>query len=110
MLKATAVVYPEIQNNHQEVMNRGMATRIRLTRMGAKKKPFYRIVVAENEAPRDGRFIEIVGNYDPLKDPAGINIKEDRVIDWLAKGAKPTQTVSSLLKKKGVAVTKREKA
>ncbi|MBW2674254.1 MAG: 30S ribosomal protein S16, partial [Deltaproteobacteria bacterium] len=75
-----------------------MAVKIRLTRMGAKKKPFYRIVVAESEAPRDGRFIEIVGNYNPLKDPAEINIKEGRVADWLSKGAKPTQTVLSLLK------------
>ncbi|MBN2250685.1 MAG: 30S ribosomal protein S16 [Candidatus Altiarchaeota archaeon] len=79
-----------------------MAVKIRLTRMGAKKKPFYRIVVAETDAPRDGRFIEIVGNYNPLKDPAEINIKEDRVADWLSKGAKPTQTVLSLLKKKGL--------
>ncbi len=85
-----------------------MAVKIRLTRMGAKKKPFYRIVVAENEAPRDGRFIEIVGNYDPLKDPAEINIKEDRVADWLSKGAKPTQTVLSLLKKKGLVQTTEE--
>ncbi|MEA1970771.1 MAG: 30S ribosomal protein S16 [Thermodesulfobacteriota bacterium] len=87
-----------------------MAVKIRLTRRGAKKKPFYRIVVAENEAPRDGRFIEIVGNYDPLKDPVEINIKEDRVIDWLSKGAKPTQTVLSLLKKKGLIAPKVEKA
>ena len=86
-----------------------MAVKIRLTRMGAKKKPFYRIVVAESEAPRDGRFIEIVGNYDPLKDPVEINIKQDRVADWLSKGAKPTQTVLSLLKKKGI-VAKTEEA
>jgi len=78
--------------------------------MGAKKKPFYRIVVAENEAPRDGRFIEIVGNYDPMKDPAEINLKEDRVTEWLSKGAKPTQTVLSLLKKKGLIAPKVEKA
>jgi small subunit ribosomal protein S16 len=79
-----------------------MAVKIRLTRMGTKKKPFYRIVVADSEAPRDGRFIEIVGNYDPLKDPAEINLKEERIEDWLSKGAKPTVTVSSLLKKKGL--------
>jgi small subunit ribosomal protein S16 len=79
-----------------------MAVKIRLTRMGAKKRPFYRIVVADSEAPRDGRFIEIVGNYDPLKDPAEINLKEDRIKDWLSKGAKPTVTVTNLLKKKGV--------
>ena len=70
--------------------------------MGTKKKPFYRIVVADSEAPRDGRFIEIVGNYDPLKDPAEINLKEERIEDWLSKGAKPSVTVLSLLKKKGL--------
>jgi len=85
-----------------------MAVKIRLTRMGAKKKPFYRIVVADSEAPRDGRFIEIVGNYDPLKDPVEINLKEGRVEEWLSKGAKPTQTVLSLLKKKGVVPKKQE--
>lgn len=70
--------------------------------MGAKKKPFYRIVVADVESPRDGRFIEIVGNYDPKKDPAEINLKEDRIVDWLSKGAKPTLTVSQLIKKRGI--------
>lgn len=79
-----------------------MAVKIRLARMGAKKKPFYRIVVADVESPRDGRFIEIVGNYDPKKDPAEINLKEDRIVDWLSKGAKPTLTVSQLIKKKGI--------
>lgn len=79
-----------------------MAVKIRLARMGAKKKPFYRIVVADVESPRDGRFIEIVGNYDPKKDPAEVNFKEDRIIDWLSKGAKPTLTVSQLLKKRGL--------
>ena len=71
-----------------------MAVKIRLTRMGTKKKPFYRIVVADVESPRDGRFIEIVGNYDPKKDPAEVNLKEDRIIDWLSKGAKPTLKVN----------------
>jgi small subunit ribosomal protein S16 len=79
-----------------------MAVKIRLARMGGKGKPFYRIVVADSESPRDGRFLEIVGNYDPLKDPAGIAVKEDRLKDWLAKGAKPTRTVSQLLEKKGI--------
>ncbi len=79
-----------------------MAVKIRLARMGAKKKPFYRIVVADVESPRDGRFIEIVGNYDPKKDPAEVNFKEDRIVDWLSKGAKPTLTVSQLLKKRGL--------
>ena len=70
--------------------------------MGAKKKPCYRIVVADSEAPRDGRFIEILGNYDPLQDPAVINIKEERATEWLSKGAKPTETVLQLLEKKGI--------
>jgi len=79
-----------------------MAVKIRLTRMGAKGKPFYRIVAAESEYPRDGRFLEILGNYDPKKNPAEVLVKEDRVRDWLAKGAKPTPTVSNLLKTKGI--------
>ncbi|OPL15391.1 MAG: 30S ribosomal protein S16 [delta proteobacterium MLS_D] len=83
-----------------------MATKIRLTRMGAKKKPFYRIVVADSQSPRDGRFIEIIGNYDPLQDPAVINIKEDRVVEWLSRGAKPSRTVSNLLQKKGIPIPK----
>ncbi len=83
-----------------------MATKIRLTRMGTKKKPFYRIVVAEDRSPRDGKFIEIVGNYDPLQDPAAITMKEDRITEWLSKGAQPSKTVASLLKKKGIAFPK----
>lgn len=81
-----------------------MAVKIRLTRMGAKSKPYYRIVVADVDSPRDGRFLEILGNYDPKKNPAEINVKEDRVHDWLAKGAKATATVSNLLKIKGIDV------
>ena len=79
-----------------------MAVKIRLTRMGAKSKPFYRIVAADNDFPRDGRFLEILGNYDPKKNPAEITVKEDRVRDWLSKGAKATPTVASLLKTKGI--------
>ena len=75
-----------------------MAVKIRLARHGAKKKPFYRIVVADSESPRDGRFIETVGTYDPLKQPAAVNIKEERVKYWLSQGAKPTDTVRSLIK------------
>jgi len=70
--------------------------------MGAKRRPFYRIVVADSEYPRDGKFIEIIGNYDPKMDPAVVNIKEDRASEWLSKGALPTETVSSLFKKKGI--------
>jgi len=75
-----------------------MAVRIRLTRLGKKKKPFYRIVVADSEAKRDGRFLEVIGTYDPNQQPAAVSIKQDRVQDWLARGAKPSDTVRSLLK------------
>ena len=78
-----------------------MAVKIRLKRMGAKKAPFYRIVVADSRNPRDGRFIEEIGTYDPLKDPAAINIDVDRAKEWIATGAQPTDTVRSLLKKVG---------
>jgi small subunit ribosomal protein S16 len=80
-----------------------MAVKIRLARHGAKKKPFYRIVVADIEAPRDGRFLEVVGTYDPLQDPAKVDLKEDRIRHWIGEGALPTDTVKSLLKKEGVA-------
>jgi small subunit ribosomal protein S16 len=76
-----------------------MAVKIRLARHGAKKKPFYRIVVADSESPRDGRFLENVGTYDPAFDPAKITIKMDRVRYWMDQGALPTDTVQSLLKK-----------
>jgi small subunit ribosomal protein S16 len=79
-----------------------MAVKIRLARMGAKSKPYYRIVAADIDFPRDGKFLEILGNYDPKKNPAEVNVKEERVRDWLAKGAKPTLTVSNLLKSKGI--------
>ena len=76
--------------------------RIRLRRTGQRHQPSYRIVAADIESPRDGRFLEILGNYDPKKNPAEIIVKEDRVRDWLAKGAKPTLTVCNLLKSKGI--------
>ena len=76
-----------------------MAVRIRLARHGAKKRPFYRIVVADRDCRRDGRFIEIVGTYNPLAEPADVNLKSDRIDYWLAQGAKPSDTVRSLLKK-----------
>lgn len=76
-----------------------MAVRIRLTRMGRKKKPFYRIVVANSEAPRDGKFLEVVGTYDPMKDPVEVKIKQDRLQAWIERGAQPSQTVKSLLTK-----------
>jgi small subunit ribosomal protein S16 len=80
-----------------------MAVRIRLTRLGRKKKPFYRIIVADSECPRDGKFLDIVGTYDPLQDPAAITINNDKLQDWIGKGALPTTTVQSLIKKAAAA-------
>ncbi|MDD2212414.1 MAG: 30S ribosomal protein S16 [Clostridia bacterium] len=79
-----------------------MATRIRLRRMGAKKAPFYRLVVADSRAPRDGRFIEEIGYYDPTKKPTVININEERALYWLKTGAQPSETVRSLFNKTGI--------
>mgnify|MGYP003251348304 FL=1 len=73
----------------------------RLKRMGAHKKPFYRVVVADSRTPRNGRFIEEIGTYNPLKDPAEINIDNEAAQKWLANGAQPTDTVRALLKKSG---------
>jgi small subunit ribosomal protein S16 len=73
--------------------------RIRLTRMGAKKKPFYRVVVTERRQARDGRFVEIVGHYDPGTNPPVVEMNLDRVRYWMAKGAQPSETVSSLVKR-----------
>ena len=79
-----------------------MAVKIRLRRMGAKKSPFYRIVVADSRYPRDGRFIEEVGYYDPTKEPSVIKIDEEKAKTWLANGAQPTDTVKALLKIQGI--------
>ena len=79
-----------------------MAVKIRLARHGAKKRPFYRVVVADGESPRDGRFLEIVGTYNPLAEPAEISFKSDRVKYWMDQGAKPTNTVKNLIKKEGL--------
>ena len=76
--------------------------RIRMQRHGANKAPFYRIVVADSRAPRDGRFIEVVGNYDSTKEPAVVNIDEEKALAWMAKGAQPTDTVRSLFSKQGI--------
>lgn len=76
-----------------------MSVKIRLARRGPKKKPFYRIVVQDVEAPRDGKFLEVVGTYDPLKDPAEVTLQGDRVEYWLGEGALPTGTVKDILKK-----------
>jgi small subunit ribosomal protein S16 len=83
-------------------MVKRMSVKIRLSRLGGKSRPYYRIVVADSAFPRDGRFLEIVGNYDPTKNPAEVTIKENRIAEWIGKGAKPTPTVSQLLKKKGI--------
>jgi small subunit ribosomal protein S16 len=79
-----------------------MSIRIRLARHGAKKRPFYRIVVADKENPRDGRFLETVGTYNPLPDPAEVNLKNERVQYWMDQGAIPSDTVKNLLKKQGL--------
>ena len=79
-----------------------MAVKIRLTRLGSKKSPFYRVVVADSRFPRDGRFVEEIGYYNPLTEPADIKIDADKAQKWLKNGAQPTDTVKSLLKKAGV--------
>lgn len=80
-----------------------MALKIRLARLGAKKKPFYRIVVAESGAKRDGCFLEVVGTYDPNHNPARVKIKKKEIDQWLVRGARPTDTVRSLLGRKNTA-------
>jgi len=79
-----------------------MAVKIRLKRMGAKKTPFYRVVVADSRYPRDGRFIEEIGTYNPLTEPSTVNINAEKAKKWIADGAQPTDTVKVLLKKSGI--------
>ncbi len=79
-----------------------MAVKLRLKRMGSKKKPFYRIVAADSRSPRDGRFIEVVGTYNPIMEPAEVKIDEELANKWLDNGAQPTDTVRDLLKKQGI--------
>jgi len=79
-----------------------MAVKIRLRRMGAKKAPFYRVVVADSRYPRDGRFIEEIGYYNPLKEPSEISIDAEKAKKWISNGAQPTDTVKVLLKKSGI--------
>ena len=76
--------------------------RIRLMRMGAKKKPYYRVAVADSRSPRDGRFIEIIGRYDPRMEPSLIELDEEKALDWLRKGAQPSSQVRNLMKIKGI--------
>jgi small subunit ribosomal protein S16 len=79
-----------------------MSVKIRLARGGAKKKPFYQVVVADERCPRDGRFIEKLGQYDPKQEPAMINLEEERTLEWLRKGAQPTETVLQVLRTQGI--------
>ena len=79
-----------------------MAVKIRLKRMGAKKAPFYRVIVADERSPRDGKFIDEIGYYNPLRDPAEIKIDAAKAEKWLNDGAQPTETVKSILKKSGI--------
>ena len=76
-----------------------MAVRIRLTRKGRKKQPFYRIVVADSQAPRNGKFLDVVGTYDPMQEPAKIQMDTGKLADWMGRGAKPSQTVQTLIAK-----------
>lgn len=79
-----------------------MAVKLRLKRMGSKQKPFYRIVAADSRSPRDGRFIETVGTYNPVKKPAEVTVNEELALKWLNNGAQPTETVRSILSKEGI--------
>jgi len=79
-----------------------MAVKIRLKRIGSKKRPFYRVVVADSRSPRDGRIIEQIGTYNPVTEPAVVNLDETKALEWLTKGAMPTDTVRNLFSKEGV--------
>ena len=79
-----------------------MSVKIRLARHGAKKRPYYRIVVADSESPRDGRYLEAIGSYNPLQDPVEVTLKTERVKYWIEQGALPSDTVKSILKKEGL--------
>ena len=82
-----------------------MAVRMRLTRVGSKKNPIYRVVVADQRSPRDGRFIEIVGRYNPQTDPSTIELDEAKIKDWLGKGAQPSDAVAKLIKASGISTS-----
>lgn len=79
-----------------------MAVHLRLTRAGRHKRPFYRVVAADSRKPRDGRYLEVLGTYDPLKNPPVAELKQDRVLEWLSKGAQPSVTVRTVLRRSGV--------
>ncbi len=79
-----------------------MAVHLRLTRVGRHKRPFYRVVAVDSRMPRDGKYLELLGTHDPLPDPAATTLKQDRVLDWLKKGAQPSVTVRTLLRRAGI--------
>lgn len=79
-----------------------MAVKIRLKRMGSKRNPFYRMVVADSRSPRDGRYIEVVGTYNPVVSPVEVKVEEEKVLSWLATGAQPSDTVRNILSKEGI--------
>ncbi len=85
-----------------------MAVKIRLARHGTRKRPFYRVVIADSESPRDGRFIERVGIYDPRTSPSRVEFVKDKLVNWLRRGAQPTQTVAQLMKRAGITKPARE--
>ena len=80
-----------------------MAVKLRLTRVGSKKNPIYRVVAADSRSPRDGKFLEIVGRYNPQTDPSTIDLDDEKIREWLGKGAQPTEAVAHLIKVKGIA-------
>ena len=86
-----------------------MAVKIRLARLGAKKAPFYRVVVADSRAPRDGKFIEVIGTYNPMTDPATISVNNDKAQEWIKKGALPTESARAVLVKSGCLEPKKAK-
>jgi len=95
-------IFPFHRLNPNEGGELTMAVKIRLRRMGQKKAPFYRVIVADSRSPRDGRFIEEIGYYDPTKEPSVVKIDAEKAQKWLADGAKPTETVAKILKIAGV--------
>ncbi len=79
-----------------------MAVKIRLSRLGAKKKPYYRLVAADTESPRDGKFLDVLGSYDPMKDPAAVTVHKEKIQHWLGKGAMVSESARAILKKEGL--------
>lgn len=86
----------------RKLLEEYIMVKLRLTRMGSKKKPFYRIVAASSHAPRDGRFIEVIGTYNPVAEPAIVSIDSEKALKWLGEGAQPTDTVRALFSKQGI--------